>query len=271
MNDFKTIFFFDLDGTLLTDDKTISAATRTALLEYVLDGNHVAVCTGRGLDNVIDVSGKLGLDFPGTYLICFNGGIIYECDTKKVISRIGIPLKYIPGLFELASEHSIHCHTYASDHMITPDEGEEMKYYNRIIQRPLVVTQDIAGNLTEDPCKVIAIELHDADKLECFKQAVDEKYGDVFTTCYSNPYYLEIYMKESGKGSAVKRLAEYLDVPISNTYAAGDEMNDISMIEAAGCGIAMINASDEVKAHADVITKTDNNRDGLAELIRSAI
>ena len=50
-----------------------------------------------------------------------------------------------------------------------------------------------------------------------------------------------------------------------------DEMNDISMIEAAGCGIAMINASDEVKAHADVITKTDNNRDGLAELIRSAI
>ncbi|MBP5763085.1 MAG: HAD-IIB family hydrolase, partial [Lachnospiraceae bacterium] len=143
--------------------------------------------------------------------------------------------------------------------------------YNRIIQRPLVVTQDIAGNLTEDPCKVIAIELHDADKLERFKQAVDEKYGDVFTTCYSNPYYLEIYMKESGKGSAVKRLAEYLDVPISNTYAAGDEMNDISMIEAAGCGIAMINASDEVKAHADVITKTDNNRDGLAELIRSAI
>ena len=72
MNDFKTIFFFDLDGTLLTDDKTISDATRTALLEYVLDGNHVAVCTGRGLDNVIDVSGKLGLDFPGTYLICLN-------------------------------------------------------------------------------------------------------------------------------------------------------------------------------------------------------
>ena len=122
-----------------------------------------------------------------------------------------------------------------------------------------------------EPCKVIAIELHDLDKLERFRLAIMEKYSDTVTTVYSNPNYLEIFMKESGKGSAVKRLAEYLDVPISNTYAAGDEKNDISMIEAAGCGIAMINASDEVKAYADVVTKADNNHDGLEELIRSAI
>lgn len=270
MND-KKIFFFDLDGTLLTSEKIISEKTRIALLEFVLEGNHVAVCTGRGLDNVMDVSRKLQIDFPGSYLIGFNGGIIYECDTQKVISRIGIPINLIPGIFELASEHGIHCHTYASDHMVSPDDGEEMQYYNRVIQRPLVVTQDIAGNLSEDPCKVIAIELHDADKLERFKQAVDEKYASVFTTCYSNPYYLEIFMKESGKGSAVKRLAEHLGIPIANTYAAGDEKNDISMIEAAGCGIAMLNASEEVKAYADVVTKYDNDHDGLAELIRSAI
>ena len=270
MND-KKIFFFDLDGTLLTSEKIISEKTRIALLEFVLEGNHVAICTGRGLDNVMDVSRKLQIDFPGSYLIGFNGGIIYECDTQKVISRIGIPINLIPGIFELASEHGIHCHTYASDHMVSPDDGEEMQYYNRVIQRPLVVTQDIAGNLSEDPCKVIAIELHDADKLERFKQAVDEKYAGVFTTCYSNPYYLEIFMKESGKGSAVKRLAEHLGIPIANTYAAGDEKNDISMIEAAGCGIAMINASDEVKAYADIVTKYDNDHDGLAELIRSAI
>ena len=162
MND-KKIFFFDLDGTLLTSEKIISEKTRIALLEFVLEGNHVAVCTGRGLDNVMDVSRKLQIDFPGSYLIGFNGGIIYERDTQKVISRIGIPINLIPGIFELASEHGIHCHTYASDHMVSPDDGEEMQYYNRVIQRPLVVTQDIAGNLPEDPCKVIAIELHDAD------------------------------------------------------------------------------------------------------------
>ena len=60
-------------------------------------------------------------------------------------------------------------------------------------------------------------------------------------------------------------------VDIKNTYAAGDEQNDISMIEAAGCGIAMANATELVKESADVVTKEDNNHDGLAEFILGAI
>ena len=95
--------------------------------------------------------------------------------------------------------------------------------------------------------------------------------GDRLTLLYSNPYYLEIFPSEAGKGSAVKRLAEYLNVPIENTFAAGDEQNDISMIEAAGCGIAMANATDLVKSKADVITKDDNDHDGLAPFIEDAI
>ena len=75
-------------------------------------------------------------------------------------------------------------------------------------------------------------------------------------------------MKEAGKGSAVIRLSEYLNIPIENTIAAGDEQNDISMIEEAGLGIAMINAGDIVKKSADVITVYDNNNDGLAEFIK---
>ena len=97
-----------------------------------------------------------------------------------------------------------------------------------------------------------------------------EKYSDTVTTVYSNPYYLEIFMKEAGKGSAVIRLAEHLSIPIENTIAAGDEQNDISMIEAAGCGIAMANATDMVKQIADVVTTYDNNHDGLAEFILEA-
>ena len=68
----------------------------------------------------------------------------------------------------------------------------------------------------------------------------------------------------------MKRLADILGIPVENTYAAGDEQNDISMIEAAGCGIAMANATDLVKASADVITTYDNDHDGLAEFIEKA-
>lgn len=263
----KKIFFSDLDGTLLTSEKKISEKTKGALDDFVKKGNHFAICTGRGLDNVMTVSRDLKVDYPGSFLICYNGALIYDCDRKEVIFRCGVPLEMIPGIFEMAAEYGIHAHTYTSDSLVTPDEGEEMLFYNRVIQRPLIVTDDIAGSLPEDPCKVIAIELHDLDKLERFRNAIMEKYGDRVTTCYSNPNYLEIFMKEAGKGSAVIRVSEYLGIPIENTIAAGDEQNDISMIEEAGLGIAMINAGEIVKKSADVITLSDNNNDGLADLL----
>ena len=101
--------------------------------------------------------------------------------------------------------------------------------------------------------------------------ALQEMVGDKLTLLYSNPYYMEIFPAEAGKGSAVKRLADILGIPVENTYAAGDEQNDISMIEAAGHGIAMINGTDLVKRSADLITDADNNHDGLAPFILQAI
>ena len=265
----KKIFFSDLDGTLLTKEKKISVKTKKALDEFAAAGNHFAICTGRGLDNVIPVSKELGLDYKGMYFICYNGAEIYDVDAGKDIFRIGVPLDLIPGIFETAAEHGIHVHTYTKDSLVSPENGEEMQYYNRVIKRPVVVTDDIVSALPEDPCKVIAIELHDLEKLERFRHAIMEKYSDTVTTVYSNPNYLEIFMKEAGKGSAVVRLAQHLNIPIEDTIAAGDEQNDISMIEAAGLGIAMLNAVDTAKASANVITKFDNDHDGLEEFIRS--
>jgi HAD superfamily hydrolase (TIGR01484 family) len=118
---------------------------------------------------------------------------------------------------------------------------------------------------------MIAIELNDHDKQERFRMALQEMVGDKLTLLYSNPYYMEIFPSYAGKGSAVKRLADILGVDIKNTYAAGDEQNDISMIQAAGCGIAMVNGTDIVKEAADVVTKLDNDHDGLAEFILGAI
>ena len=66
-------------------------------------------------------------------------------------------------------------------------------------------------------------------------------------------------------------MADFLDIPIENSFAAGDEQNDISMIKAAGTGIAMLNATDMVKDNADVITESDNDHDGLAPFIEKAI
>ena len=63
----------------------------------------------------------------------------------------------------------------------------------------------------------------------------------------------------------------YYGVPLSDAYAAGDAENDISMLEAAGTGIAMLNATDKVKQAADIVTDLDNDNDGLADMMRKLL
>ncbi len=264
------IFFTDLDGTLLTSDKKVSPATMNALKNFTEAGNHFAISTGRALDSAKTVQKENNLFFPGSYLIAYNGSEIYDCDTGKDVYRTGVPFDLVPEIFRMAKEYGIHCHTYNNDHIVTPAEDEELTYYRRVIHTPYIVADDILSNLSDVPCKIIGIELHDRAKIERFKSAVEEMSNDRLTLLFSNPYYLEIFNKEAGKGSAVTRLAKHLNIPIENTIAAGDEENDISMIEAAGTGVAMINAVDAVKKAADVITKTDNNNDGLAPILLNA-
>ncbi len=267
----KRIFFFDLDGTLLTSDKKISDSTMIALKKFTDAGNYFCINTGRAIDSARAVYEGLGLDFKGSFLCGSNGTEIYSVDDNQYVYKTGVPLDLVLKIIELAEKYDVHCHTYNETHIVSKKNGECMDYYRRVIKTPLIVTDDIMKEVTTPPSKMIAIELHDHDKQERFRMALQEMVGDKLTLLYSNPYYMEIFPSEAGKGSAVRRLAEYLDVPIENTYAAGDEQNDISMIEAAGCGIAMINGTELVKNSADVITAFDNDHDGLAPFIISAI
>ncbi len=267
----KKIFFFDLDGTLLTSDKRISLKTLEALRKFTDAGNYFCINTGRAIESAKAVYSGLKLDFKGSFLCGSNGTQIFSVDEDKYVYRTGVPLELVPGILDLAEEFDVHCHTYNEDHIVSRHDNECMKYYRRVIKTPLLITQDVLKEVTEPPSKMISIELHDHEKQERFRMALQEMVGDKLTLLYSNPYYLEIFPSEAGKGSVVKRLARYLGVDIRDTYAAGDEQNDISMIQEAGCGIAMINGTDAVREAADVVTEYDNDHDGLAGFILGAI
>ncbi len=267
----EKIFFFDLDGTLLNREKKITKRTMDALKKFTEAGNHFCINTGRAIDSAKAVYYGLGFDFKGSFLCGSNGTEIYSIDEEKYVFKTGLELELVPKILDLADEYGVHCHTYNEDHIVSRHNGECMEYYRRVIKTPLIVTDNVMDYITNPPSKMIAIELHDHDKQERFRKALAEMVGDKLTLLYSNPYYMEIFPSEAGKGSAVKRLANILGINVANTYAAGDEQNDISMIEAAGCGIAMINGTDIVKASADVITTEDNDHDGLAQFILDAI
>ena len=148
------------------------------------------------------------------------------------------------------------------------EEDEELQFYRRRIHLPLVNADDYASSLTVEPYKMLAIDLHDRKKLLSFCDRIADWAEDKIRYIFSNEWYLELFIKEAGKGNAVRFVCDYFGEPLSDAYAAGDAENDISMIEAAGCGIAMANAAPKVKEAADIVTRLDNDQDGLAECMR---
>lgn len=267
----RKILFTDLDGTLLTTDKKISDYTREILDAWCGAGHRLVLCSGRDINSVGEVKEKLRLHYPNMYLIGYNGGQIVDCATGETLYRACLSLEQISHIMAIAEKYHVHCHTYTDTHIVTPREDDELRYYQRVIHTPVLFSEDVTALMTEGGCKCIAIELKEPEKLEHFRKELLSFAGGEITMIYSNPYYLELFPSVSGKGKAVERLCHLLGVSPALSVAAGDAENDISMIQAAGMGIAMINGCEDIKTAATTITQYDNDHDGLARVLQDLI
>lgn len=265
---YPRLFVTDLDGTLLTDSQEISPVTRRALDAFISRGNYFSISTGRALESAQTVQRTMHLAYPGSFIISYNGAHILDTDSGQTIFRTGIPLPVVAEIQQLAQSMQVHCQTYSDTHIIAPEINECVRRYTSYIKTPVLVAENLAEALSEPPCKMLGLDLSDHEKLEAFRRVILERWGDILTCTYSNPLYLEIIRKEAGKGQAVRRICEHLHIPVENAIAAGDGLNDISMIEAAGLGIAMCNGDPAVIRAADAVTAADNNHDGLAPFLQ---
>lgn len=263
----KNILFTDMDGTLLLSDCTISESMKKSIDSAVSKGHRFVLTSGRPLPSILERKVKLGLNYNNTFIISNNGGLIYDCDKAETIYMNKLSGDTIRKVVKMADEAGIHVHSYTDSEIIGYEEDEEVSFYRRRIKMPFIAVKDIADYLKDGAYKVQIISLNDRKALEDLAVKINEKLGDDVEAFFSNAYYLEVLPKGTSKGAAVSWLTDYLSMPHSHTYAAGDEDNDISMIEAAGTGIAMKNATDKVKAAADIITENDNNHDGLIEVL----
>lgn len=265
------MLFTDLDDTLLNNQSQVSQETKAFLDEFLADGNRLVLSSGRPLMSVMEVKELAGLHQPGIFLSASNGSRIYDCDSRRTIRKVGLPLSYVSYLQAQAEALSLHIQTYrdsdSDNAIVSPADDEEIQYYRRKIHLPLIVSANLCDALREEPCKMLAVSLHDHNKLETFRKNIAQWAGGKIHTIYSSDIYLELFDWNAGKGSALLFLCDYLGIPVADSYAAGDADNDISMLDAAGCGIAMKNATDNVKAHADVVTELDNDQHGLADMM----
>ncbi|MBQ6806915.1 MAG: HAD family phosphatase [Lachnospiraceae bacterium] len=265
------ILFTDLDGTLLNNESQVSEKTQNFIKDFISAGNKLVLSSGRPLDSILEVKEQANLNYPGIFIIASNGTLVYDCDHEKPIRELRMPLSYVSYLQAQANAQNLHIQTYNDDAIITAVEDEEIKFYRKRIHLPLLLAKDYTSALTKEPFKMLAIHLTDHSKLTAFCDSIATWANDKIQYIFSNDMYLELFVKEAGKGNAVRFVCDYLGVSITDSFAAGDAENDISMLEAAGCGIAMANAAPNVKKAADVITPKDNDNDGLADYLQSIL
>ncbi len=283
------LLFTDLDGTLLTDDKQILDVDMSAISKMLEKGHKLVLCTGRPLTSAKMLAKRYGFDRPGFFLVSFNGGLIYDYATEKSILTRRISVDDVKFIMDRAHECGMHAHTYAGDLVVSEHETEQLKTYCRIMQMDYLVVNDIreyfgsegvtsgmAPNVpinvvVKPPIKVNIITPFDHGSLVDFRAEMRKTTAGKLFDVFSKPEMLEFSHMKSNKGDAVRFMADFYKVPLSSTIAVGDEENDCPMIEAAGVGVAMSNASEVAKKVANYVTESDNNHGGIAEVIQKFV
>jgi 5-amino-6-(5-phospho-D-ribitylamino)uracil phosphatase len=230
----------DMDGTLLNEEKQISTENREAIHAALEAGKTVIMSTGRGMQSAMPYVNELGLSTP---IVAVNGSEVWE-SPDKLLSRHLLPADTVRSLHALALKHDVWWWAYAVEG-IHNRESESMDidalHWLKF------------GYYTEN-----------LEKLKQIRETVDS-WGTLEIT-NSHPCNIELNPLGVSKASGVEAVCQLLGITMAEVIAMGDSENDITMIRAAGLGVAMGNAQDEVKRIANITTVT-NEEHAVAKVI----
>ncbi|MBL1230575.1 sugar-phosphatase [Enterococcus sp. BWB1-3] len=256
----------DIDGTLLDSNRNITARVKEAVQKANKQGVFIVLCTGRPLPGVKSLLEELNLYRDNDYVITYNGSLVQATKSKEVISKY--TLSYTDFLEIELEARKVGSHLHMSDeqniYTFNRDIGKYTVHEAYLVDMPLKYRS--VEEITPD-INVIKMMMIDEPKiLDHSISQLPSSLKEKYTTVKSTEFYYEILNKEASKGNALEKLAAHLNIPIEETMAIGDNENDLSMIEKAGIGVAMGNATENVKNAADVHTSS-NDEDGVAEVL----
>ena len=254
----------DLDDTLLAPKGELSPRTLAALHEAIEAGARVTFATGRMVEAASFFAGQLGINAP---LIAYNGALVYDLFAERTVSRLEIPMATARAICKLAEETGLYMQAYPGDRYFCAERCEHTARYAASIHVRAWETpghQPLSEWISSGQLKLLGIGAAEAmpEILTRFRMAFPE--GVDFYM--SKPTYMETVSATANKANALKALAESLGIKRENVLAFGDGQNDIAMLEYAGCGCAVANASAEVRARADRVVAA-NSEDGVAREI----
>lgn len=254
------IIAIDSDGTLKRSDGTISETTKEAIRRQLKKSNIVVICTARPRYHTIRVSEEVG---ASDYIISSNGSEIFNKKTNELIWAVYLTKEDCIILYEYAQKHKIRI-------MFVLENTEYVTQFTRN-NNQVLLNDDNFNHVLNGNVKQAMIIGAEKEKIKKFKEIVQNDYKlNVVDSSKekSSEMWFSVVSKDSSKGLALVKLAEYLKITSNNIIAIGNDNNDISMFKVAKISVAVSNATKEAKNTAMVITKS-NDEDGVAYYLNS--
>ncbi|MBR4863186.1 MAG: HAD family phosphatase [Oscillospiraceae bacterium] len=254
--------FLDLDGTLNNDQKRITPRTKAALMKAQEKGIRIALASARPAPGLFKERDALELAKFGGILMSYNGGKIVEAATGKVLFETAMELQTTKTVLRFLEQLPVTpILDDGKDFFVTDKNGFKVAYECQNNGMICHEVANLADFLHFAPIKILMSVVPEA--LPRVQKIIAAQLPEKLTVVQTAPFYLEVIPAAIHKGQGVLDTCKVLGIDPKDTVAFGDAQNDIPMLQAAGAGVAMGNATENVKAAADCVTAT-NNEDGIA-------
>ena len=266
---------FDLDYTVINSDGTMSDATRTVIEQAIAEGIEIVPVSGRAFATFPESIGQIkGI----SYAVTSNGAAIYNKKTGERIHGVAIEYADLHSILDafadyfhngqITYEAFVDGVAYGGREYVEHPEAfgvpERNVAYVQSTRKPV---DDIIAFLSEHEEELDSLDIVAADT--ALYQKIEEQIPLVTKSVYTTSavsYRLEISHKNSGKATGLAYVLKLRDISPEETVAFGDGDNDAEMLEFAGLGVAMENATENCKAAADIVCDCCKN-DGVARFL----
>lgn len=263
------LLVLDVDGTLVNTKKEITEKTREAVIECQENGVRVAIASGRCTEGIRHQAREIKLDEFGGYIISYNGGRITNCRTGEVVYDIPLPEGMIHELYDYSRKEKTGILTYYDGKIIAHSDTDPYIVVDaKGCDIPIRVPENFHREVTFPVNKCILTG--EPEHLEQLEKKAAKDFEGRLSVYRSEGFYLEMMPLGVDKGYGVSKLLQKLGYGRGQMICCGDGFNDLQMIEYAGLGVAMANASEELRKRADYVAPSCDE-DGLVEVINRFI
>lgn len=268
--------FFDIDGTLVTRQAEARPATVAALKELKQKKVIRGIATGRGPANLVAQVGDLDLDVFVTY----NGQYVYT--KKQVVYANAFPKELVQRLAEFATEEKRQilfgsANRLEGSAMMQLGDKPGAKRFQRFLPRGKLLKKltPVVKRLTQSrqSTDYTTLGIINEPIYQCILISSIGEQAELearFPECKftrSNPYTVDIILKDNSKSQGIDRLGNALGFSLEETMAFGDSWNDVEMLRDVKIGVAMGNANEDIKELADYVTGS-NEADGIVDALK---